>query len=127
MLTLERPLPPASMPGAGKCPGTTAPLQGRVGQGVVQVEDHLVLCHVTPAPPHLRHSSLVRKLVVVEAVGVVALEDHPRLCHVTGSPPHRVLRGVVKLEAARRPGGPGSQSECGPWGGSWRGGSVWPR
>ena len=51
----------------------------RQGQGVVQVEDHL-LRHVTPALPHQRLSSL-------RGQGVVALEDHS-LRHVTGSPPH---------------------------------------
>ena len=55
------------------------------------MEDHL-LRHVTPAPPHLRHSSLGGQ-------GVVTLEDHPTLRHVTGSPPHnQVLNlGGVQL------------------------------
>ena len=74
MLTRGRPSPPASMPGAGECLGTTAPLEGRQG------------CLVRE-----------RALVVVRGLeGVVALEDHPNLRHVTGSPPLQNLREVLR-------------------------------
>ena len=60
-VSVDQPPLPTSMPGAGQCPGKSS-LGGskralRQGQGVVQVEDHHSR-HVTPAPPHQRHSSL---------------------------------------------------------------------
>ena len=72
------------MPGAGKCPGSKSLEEGsrqrqRLGQGVVQLEDHLPR-HVTAAPPNQRLSSQ-------SGQGVVHLEDHLP-CHVTGAPPH---------------------------------------
>ena len=87
-VSVDQPPLPTSMPGAGQSPGKCS-LGGskralRQGQGVVQVEDHPVLRHVTPAPPHMRLSGL-------RGQGVVALEDHPTLRHVTGSPPHQLL------------------------------------
>ena len=58
------------------------------------MEDHPVLRHVTPAPPHMRLSSL-------RGQGVVALEDHPTLRHVTGSPPLQLLQRDIRLEKLR--------------------------
>ena len=57
---------------------------------MVQVEDHPVLRHVTPAPPHMRLSSL-------RGQGVGALEDH-LLRQVTGSPLLQLLQRDNRLE-----------------------------
>ena len=53
MLSLECPSPPASMPGAGECLGTTAPLEGRQGCLVREraLEDHPNIRHMTGSPP----------------------------------------------------------------------------
>ena len=69
MLTLERPSPPASMPGAGECPGTMAPLEGRE-----MLE--LVVWRSSP-----------RCLVTWHLGWGEPLEDHQSHRHVTGLPP----------------------------------------
>ena len=70
MLTLERPSPPASMPGAGECPGTVAFLMGRkwLERLVARRSSPrwLVTCHLGRGEP---------------------LEDHQTHRHVTGLPP----------------------------------------
>ena len=83
-VSVDQPPLPTSMPGAGQCPGSKSLEEGsrqrqRLGQGVVQLEDHLPR-HVTAAPPNQRLDSQ-------SGQGVVHLEDHLP-CHVTGAPPH---------------------------------------
>ena len=104
MLLMERPSPPASMPGAGECPGTVAPLMGRLRRVKLEswrssprwlvtchlgwgkpLEDQQSHRHVTGLPP--LPSEAVRRqekfLVVVLWSRLVARRSSPR-CQVTG-------------------------------------------